>query len=57
MAQTLGTDTRLIEEIRPDGSVRIRRGAGCFDARESRATGLDPYNTAFLPKPRQVSDC
>jgi hypothetical protein len=57
MAQTLGTDTRLVEDIRPDGSVRVRRGTSCFDARESRATGLDPYNTAVLPKPRQISAC
>ncbi len=57
MAQTLGADTRLIEEIRPDGSVRVRQGTSCFDARESRAAGLDPYNAAFLPKPRQISAC
>jgi hypothetical protein len=57
MAQTLGTDTRLREEIRPDGSVRFRQGGNCFDARESRAAGLDPYNTAIMPKPRQMSAC
>jgi hypothetical protein len=57
MAQTLGTDTRLVEEIRPGGSVRVRRGKDCFDVRESRAAGLDPYNNAFLPKPRQISAC
>jgi hypothetical protein len=57
MAQTLGTDTRVIEEIRPDGSVRIRQGNSCVDARQSRAAGLDPYNAAISPKPRQMSAC
>ena len=57
MAQTLGTDTRLREEIRPDGSVRLRQGTSCYDARESRAAGLDPYNSAIVPKPRQMSAC
>jgi hypothetical protein len=57
MAQTLGTDTRLVEEVRPDGSVRVRQGTGCFDAHESRAASLDPYGAAFLPKPRQISAC
>ena len=57
MAQTLGTDTRLRDEIRPDGSVRIRQGTSCFDARQSRAAGLDPYNTAIVPKPRLMSAC
>jgi hypothetical protein len=57
MAQTLGTDTRLRDEIRPDGSVRLRQGTSCFDARQSRATGLDPYNSAIVPKPRQMSAC
>jgi hypothetical protein len=57
MAQTLGTDTRLRDEIRPDGSVRIRQGSSCFDARESRAAGLDPYNSAIAPKPRLMSAC
>lgn len=57
MAQTLGTDTRLRDEIRPDGSVRLRQGTSCYDARESRAAGLDPYNSAIAPKPRQMSAC
>lgn len=57
MAQALGTDTRLVEETHPDGSVRIRQGASCYDSRESRAASLDSFNSALHPSPRLVSAC
>ena len=57
MAQALGTDTRLVEVIHPDGSVRIRQGTSCYGLRESRAAALDPFNSALRPSPRLASAC
>lgn len=57
MAQLLGSDDRRYEEIRPDGSVRIRQGASCFDARLTRATELDAFNSAIHSAPRTISPC
>ena len=57
MAQRLGSDDRRYEEVRLDGSVRIRQGASCIDARVARAAELDAFNAAVHAAPRQISAC
>lgn len=57
LAQHLGSDDRRYEEVRPDGSIRIRQGTSCLDARLSRAAELDPFRGAERPAPRQITSC
>jgi len=57
LAQRLGADDRRYEDIRPDGSVRIRQGTSCYEARLSRSAELDPFRSADHPSPRQMSSC
>ena len=57
LAQHLGSDDRRYEEVRPDGSVRIRQGTSCLDVRLARAAELDPFRGAERPAPRQITSC
>ena len=57
IARRIGADDRRREEVRADGSVRIRQGTSCLDARASRAAELDPFRGAERPAPRQISQC
>ena len=57
MARTLGSDTRLIEEARADGTVRVRQGSTCVDLKLARASQLFPFDQSTRPSPRLVEAC
>ena len=57
LADAMGSDDRLTEEDWGDGRIRIRRGADCVIAQESRAGQLDPMGQSTRPAPRGVKPC
>ena len=57
MARTLGSDTRLVEEARADGTVRLRQGSGCVDLKATRASQLFPFDQSTRPGPRLAEAC
>lgn len=57
MARTLGSDTRLIEEARADGTVRVRQGSACVDLKRTRASQLFPFDPSIQQSPRLAEAC
>jgi hypothetical protein len=57
LAEALGSDQRRTEENLGDGRVRLRSGADCVIAEESRAGQLDPMSQTTRPAPRGVKPC
>ena len=57
MARTLGSDTRLTEEARADGTVRVRQGSTCVDLKTARASQLFPFEPGAQRTPRLVESC
>ena len=56
-ARTLGSDTRLTEEARADGTVRVRQGSTCVDLKTARASQLFPFEAGAQRAPRFVESC
>lgn len=50
-------DTRVSEEVQPDGSVRLRRGDACLLAQATRGSQLDPFSEHARTGPRSVGSC
>lgn len=57
MAHTLGSDSRLTEEARADGTVRLRQGSACVDLKTSRAAQLFPFDQSTRSSPRLAEAC
>ncbi len=57
MARTLGSDTRLTEEARADGTLRLRQGSACVDLKTTRASQLFPFDQSTRPSPRLAEAC
>ncbi len=57
LAEALGGDGRRTEENLGDGRIRIRNGADCVIAEDSRAGQLDPMSQTTRPAPRGVKPC
>ncbi len=57
MARTLGSDARLTEEARADGTLRLRQGSACVDLKTTRASQLFPFDQSTRPSPRLAEAC
>jgi hypothetical protein len=52
-----GGPASLTEEDRGSGRRRIRLGRDCVDVQDSRAAGLDPFQSATRPAPKLAETC
>lgn len=47
MAQTLGSNDRLIDENRGNGNRRFRKGAACVDVHDTHIAQLNPFDATL----------
>lgn len=57
LAQALGTDTTLYEEVLQGNVRRFRSGRGCVETRPTHVAQLDPFNESVRPTPRLAAPC
>lgn len=50
-------DQHVLQELQPDGSVRIRQGDHCLVAKATRGSQLDPFSEHAKTAPRAIGSC
>lgn len=57
LAQALGTDTTLYEELLQGNVRRFRSGRGCVETRPTHVAQIDPFNESVRPTPKLAAPC